>query len=52
MSNAGTLLAGYGVTVGAVVAYAAWLWLRARKLGRDLGIADTADAAGTAGTQP
>ena len=38
MSNAGTLWAGYGVTIVAVLGYVIWLLRRASKLGTSLDI--------------
>ncbi len=38
MTDAGTIISGYGLTFAAVAGYAAWVLLRGRALGHRLGI--------------
>lgn len=38
MSNAGTLLAGYGLTIVGVLGYAVWLLVRAKRLAAKVGV--------------
>ena len=38
MTNGGSILAGYGITIVVVAFYAAWIVNRGRQIGRELGI--------------
>ncbi len=51
MNRAGTLWAGYGISIVAVLSYVAWLLRRARVLGNSLDIAES-QADSQAVTQP
>ncbi|MGY9073349.1 MAG: hypothetical protein ACKVHU_10450 [Acidimicrobiales bacterium] len=44
MSNWGTVITGYVFTGASVAAYAGWIVMRGRKLGRDLGIGSDVNA--------
>lgn len=47
MTNAGSIIAGYGITIVTVVAYAWWIVQRGRSIGRELGIGDAEEQEGT-----
>ncbi|MDG2111990.1 MAG: hypothetical protein P8N02_05185 [Actinomycetota bacterium] len=44
MTNVGTIIAGYGITILSLGFYAAWIVVRGREIGNELGIGATVDA--------
>lgn len=44
MTDVGTIVAGYGITIVTVVMYGVWILMRGRALGDELGIGHGADA--------
>ena len=52
MNNAGSIIAGYGITIAAIGFYASWIVMRGRAIGQQLGIGrpkDGSTADGEAG---
>ena len=45
MTDVGTVVVAYGLTLGAIAGYATWILRRGRSLGRSLGIGEVAETA-------
>jgi len=43
VNNAGSIIAGYGITIAAIGFYAAWIVMRGRAIGEQLGIGRSDD---------
>ena len=46
MTNVGTIVAGYGITIVAIAFYAAWIINRGRAIGEELGIGSSDESSG------
>ncbi len=52
MNDLGSIVAGYGITIVAVVSYAAWILVRGRSIGRELGIGSDITTSDDEGASP